>query len=140
MRVGAVLSTDANVSHRALGTARPAVFATFQNFFAAAAGPMRFGAAQSGRGISPGARPAATGGDFTLWLATAHSDATLQSPQRLAPSKTSIYAGAPVRYYEVPLSRFHLVKNFGEPKPQALLDFINGKTSPLPENFVYPRQ
>jgi len=77
---------------------------------------------------------------LSLWLAAAHSDAILQSPQRLAPSKTSIYTGAPVRFYEMPLSRFHLLKNFGEPKPQALLDFINGKTGPLPEDFVYPHR
>jgi len=77
---------------------------------------------------------------LSLWLATAHSDAILQSPQRLAPSKTSIYAGAPVCFYEMPLSRFHLVKNLGEPKPQALRDFINGKTSPLPADFVYPHR
>jgi hypothetical protein len=76
--------------------------------------------------------------DLSLWIATEHSEAITQSQQRLAPSKTSIYAKTPMRYYEMPLSNFHLVKKFGEQKPQALLDFIDGKTSPLPENFLYP--
>jgi len=76
--------------------------------------------------------------DLTLWIATEHSEAITRGKQRLAPSKTSIYANTPMRYYEIPLSNFHLLKKFGERKPQALLDFINGKTSPLPENFLYP--
>jgi hypothetical protein len=76
--------------------------------------------------------------DLCLWIATQHSEAIIQSKQRIAPSKTSIYAKTPMRYYEIPLLNFHLLKKVGTNKPKALLNFIEGKTNPLPAGFAYP--
>lgn len=68
--------------------------------------------------------------DHCAWIAIQHS-AAIFIGSNTAPAKTSIYGTKPVKYKEIPWQKFHLLKYVAKQPDDALLQFLDGKTSLL---------